>query len=128
MDRRGLLSRLSAKRPADPIPDLESISNHLRVLLNTALGDSPCGQGLGIVDFVDVMHDFPGACHVLTRSIRETIALYEPRLRNVSVRPLPISDTGRISFHISARMADPNNRTPVQFRTDLRSDGVMDVG
>lgn len=127
MSGRGLLSRLTANRPADPIPELESIIHHLKVLLNTCIGDSPCAEAFGIVDFVDIMHDFPVAVQILQRSIRSTIVQYEPRLTNINVRAVMSDDPMILCFEITGRLADDSRRGVVRLRTELASTGRINV-
>ena len=127
MSRRGLLGRLGSKRPSEQISDVESIVAHLRDLLNTSVGDSPCAQGFGIIDFVDLVHDFPGAVQILQRSIRKTIREYEPRLQNVSVKAIDMDDPMMLSFEISARLTDDSRGGLIRLRTEMNSAGRMEV-
>lgn len=126
MSRRGLIGRLASRRPSDPLREMESIVAHLQDLLNTSVGDAPCAQGLGIIDFVDLVHDFPGAIQTLQRSIRKTIHEYEPRLTRVSVRAVESEDPMKLSFEISARLASQDNRM-IRLRTEVNSSGRIDV-
>ena len=127
MSGRGLLSRIAAKRPADPIPELDSIVHHLKVLLNTCIGDSPCAESFGIIDFVDIMHDFPVAIQVLQRSIRATIIQYELRLININVRAVISDDPMILCFEITGRLANDSRRGVVRLRTELASTGRINV-
>lgn len=120
---RGLLDRLGGQRRIDPI---ESIGDHLRVLLNTKRGGSLTTPGFGVVDFTDVVHDVPGSIVELQDSIRTTIITYEPRLRNVIVRFVPGADPLRLYFEVSARLADDKRRT-VRFETHLEAGGRFGV-
>ena len=63
--------------------DLDSIIEHLRGLLNTRQGEAPAVPDFGVVDFTDLVHNFPEAIQTLQRCIRTTILQYEPRLKNV---------------------------------------------
>ncbi len=85
---RGLLSRLTATSVNDarPVNELESIVEHLRALLNTRQGESPSVPDFGVVDFTDLVHNFPEAIQMLQRCIRTTVLQYEPRLKNVVVQ------------------------------------------
>ena len=97
MGARGILARISGEstRGAD---DVELIVGNLKALLNTRLGDAVSAEGFGVVDLVDIIHDFPAAAQIMQRSIRATIAKYEPRLRNVSVRTVPSDDPLTLTF------------------------------
>ena len=123
--RRGLLARLSSG--GQRIGELESIIAHLNDLLNTRMGESLSASDFGIVDFADVVHNFPEATQVLQQSIRATILKYEPRLRNVSVHPVASPDTLMIAFEISARLASGAQRGVFRVRTELTPSGKMQV-
>lgn len=124
MSGRGLLSRLvSGGEPAD---ELESIIAHLRVLLNARQGDSPSAPSFGVIDFSDMVHAFPGATQQLTRSIRATILEYEPRLKNVTVRPVPGEEL-LLRFEISAQLANQRAGRTLRFATTVRPGGRFDV-
>ena len=123
--RRGLLARLSSG--GQRIGELESIVAHLQDLLNTRAGESLSASDFGIVDFADVVHNFPEATQVLQQSIRATIMKYEPRLRSVSVTPVPSQDPLSLAFEISGRLASGTHRGPFRVRTELNSSGKMQV-
>jgi len=123
--RRGLLARLSSG--GQRIAELESIVAHLQELLNTRVGESLSAPDFGIVDFADLVHNFPEATQVLQQSIRATIMKYEPRLRSVSVTPVPSNDPLSLAFEISGRLASGTHRGPFRVRTELNSTGKMQV-
>ena len=56
---RGFLSRLGTgeRRP----DEVRSIVNHLRVLLNTRVGDAVTVPDYGLADFSEIVHNFPEA-------------------------------------------------------------------
>lgn len=123
--RRGLLARLSSG--GGRVSELESIVAHLHELLNTRVGESLSAPDFGIVDFADVVHNFPEATQVLQQSIRATILKYEPRLRSVSVHPVPSADTLTVAFEISGRLASGAQRGVFRVRTELTPEGKMQV-
>ena len=124
MAGRGILSRLTQAGPTD---EVESVLEHLRVLLNTRQGESLCAPGFGVLDLSDVIHSFPLAYADLAQSIRATIAEYEPRLKNVTVRHVP--DDGLVlRFEIGAQIAGPRGNRGVRFATTVRPGGRYDVG
>ena len=110
MAARGLLSRLTAVDPSRPIDDVQSILGNLRAILNTRVGDSLSAEGFGIVDLADLVHNFPNATLVMERSIRATIAEFEPRLKNVRVRMVPSDDPLKLVFEIAARLASDKHQ------------------
>ena len=81
----------------------------------------------GVIDFVEIMQDLPASIPKVQESIRDTIQLYEPRLRNVTVRFLPGEDPLRLQFEVTARLADDKRRT-VRFSTSLEAGGRFDIG
>ncbi len=124
MAARGLLSRISQAGPTD---EVESVLEHLRVLLNTRQGEAPCAPSFGVLDLSDVVHSFPAAYADLAQAIRATIMEYEPRLRSVTVRHIP--DDGLIlRFEIGAQLAGPRGDRGVRFATTVRPGGRYDVG
>mgnify|MGYP001160600032 FL=1 len=123
--RRGLLARLSSG--GQRVAELESIVAHLHELLNTRVGESLSAPDFGIVDFADLVHNFPEATQVLQQSIRATVMKYEPRLRSVSVTPVPSQDPLSLAFEISGRLASGAHRGPFRVRTELSSSGKMQV-
>ena len=123
--RRGLLARLSSG--GQRVSEVESIVAHIHELLNTRIGESLAAPDLGIIDFADLVHNFPEATQVLQQSIRATIMKYEPRLRSVSVTPTPSNDPLSLAFEISGRLASGTQRGPFRLRTELTSTGKMQI-
>lgn len=123
--KRGLLARLSSG--GQRIGELESIIANLHQLLNTRVGEALAAYDLGIIDFADVVHNFPEATQVLQQSIRSTIIKYEPRLRSVAVHPVQGNDPLSLAFEISARMASGAQRGNFRLRTELQATGRMKV-
>ncbi|MEE9385241.1 MAG: type VI secretion system baseplate subunit TssE [Nannocystaceae bacterium] len=121
---RGLLARIGAAERHPKIDELESITEHLRVLLNTRQGDVPLAPELGIVHFVDLVHSFPEAAAVLQRSIRKTILDHEPRLCNVRVRQLDHDDPLVLLFEITARLSADPKGAAIRLRTHVSPGGV----
>ncbi len=124
MAGRGLLSRISHSGPVD---ELDAVLEHLRVLLNTRQGESPCVPGFGVLDLSDMVHAFPQGYAQLAQQIRATILEFEPRLKNVTVRHIP--DEGlTLRFEIGAQLAGPRGNRGVRFATTVRPGGRYDVG
>ena len=124
MGQRGLLSRLdSERRHIDPV---ESVIEHLRVLLNTCVGDSLTVPDFGLIDFSDIVHELPQGVHRIQQLIRAVILKYEPRLKNVSVRYLPDDERLTLRFEVVARLNDPS-RSVVRLRTRMVSGGQFKV-
>ncbi len=124
--RRALLSRIGG-RDASAVDDVQSILAHLRVLLNTRQGDSPCLPGYGIMDFTDIVYSVPASVPQLVKNIRATILDYEPRLRNVTVRHLPDEDPLSLRFEISAVVAQSRSNQALRLSTTVHPGGRIDV-
>jgi type VI secretion system protein len=93
--------------------DLESaIINHLNHMLNTRQGSCLTCPDYGLMEVSEVLHDFPDAIGLVQRSIKNSIQLYEPRLKNVQVRHMK-NDTAQsmvLEFEITAQIHYPDGR------------------
>jgi type VI secretion system protein len=123
---RALLSRI-AGREGSPGDEVAAIVAHLQVLLNTRRGDSVAAPDYGILDFSDLVHEFPGAISQLTRSIRATIMEYEPRLKSVSVRHLPDEQALTLRFEIAAQLSHGRGTRTLKVATTVRPGGHFEV-
>ena len=126
MGSRGILSRITGES-ARGVDEVERIVGNLQALLNTRLGDAVSAEGFGVVDLVDIIHDFPAAAQIMQRSIRATIAKYEPRLRNVSVRTVPSEDPLKLTFEISGRLSGDRRRGVVRLRSEMSHGGRVKI-
>jgi type VI secretion system protein len=124
MAYRGLLSRLGTdQRRLDPV---QSVLEHLKVLLNTCVGESVTVPDFGLTDFSDIVHELPQGIHVVQQSIRNVIMKFEPRLKNVSVRYIPDEEPLILRFEVVARLNDAS-RSVVRLRTKMSSGGTFQV-
>ena len=121
---RGLYRRLAGGLPR--ARDHESVLAHLQVILNTHLGESLSSPTLGILDFADIVHGFPASTQILALSIRSTVLLHEPRLRDVTVTSVESSDPLALAFEISARFSDAG-RALLRARTELSASGHFNI-
>ncbi|MEZ4390548.1 MAG: type VI secretion system baseplate subunit TssE [Polyangiales bacterium] len=126
---RGLLSRIASKDPRQSRVEneVESIVAHLRDLLNTRQGEAITVPEFGVIDFTDLVHNFPDAIQLLQRSIRATILQFEPRLKNVVVQHVRDEDVLILKFQISAQVSTRQGRGAVRFETQLRAGGHVTV-
>jgi type VI secretion system protein len=104
--------------------DLESsVATHLTQMLNTRAGSCLTAPDFGIIELSELLSDFPEAMGVMQRAIKNTILKYEPRLKNVQVRPLqPDDDESQmfVYFEITAQLVYPNgDRQPIRFSTTV---------
>ncbi|HEY0135790.1 MAG TPA: type VI secretion system baseplate subunit TssE [Nannocystis sp.] len=121
---RGLYRRLAGSTVRRS--EQEAVVAHLQAILNTHIGESMSSAQLGIIDFADVVHNFPASAQALLHSIRATILQYEPRLRTVSIQPVASSDPLALAFEISARYVD-ERRGSLRLRTELSVNGRFNV-
>lgn len=123
---RGLLARLGSSAPERHVDMVESVIENLRSLLNMRIGSAATAPAMGVPDFTDLVHSFPGSAQTLTKAIRTTIMTYEPRLRNVLVRHVPVEIPMVVRFEVSAQLADRSNAA-VRFQTEFMPGGRMQV-
>lgn len=126
MGNRGLLGRLASNTPERRVEVTESVVENLRSLLNMRVGSAATAPDMGVPDFTDLVHSFPGSALTLTKAIRATIMTYEPRLRNVLVRHIPLDIPMVVRFEVSAQLADRSNAA-VRFRTEFVPGGRAQV-
>jgi|SRR5690554_1292022 len=113
---RGLLARLESGERSVSLN--ESVMANIALILNTRIGDAAAAPDFGMTDLTDAYHQMPEAVSALVRSIKSAINVYEPRLKNLNVRPIPTEDPLTLGFEISARL-DDRRRTLVRFSTSL---------
>jgi type VI secretion system protein len=104
--------------------DLESaVADHLHKMLNTRAGSSLTVPDYGIIELSELLQDFPNALGVMQRAIKNTILKYEPRLKNVQVRPIPPEEDENqmmVHFEITAQLCYPSGeRQAVRFSTSV---------
>jgi type VI secretion system protein len=102
------------------------VVQHLRALLNTRRGEAPSAPSLGVVDFSDLAGVYPGGPQQIAASMRATLLEHEPRLKAVSVRPLPFDGDLVLRFDIVAQLATKGGRT-LRLSTTVRPGGRVDV-
>lgn len=120
MGARGLLARIG-KAETSRQDSVRDIVEHLKALLNTRRGEAVIQPSYGIVDFTDVVHNFPNAVQVLRREIKATITEFEPRLTRVEVKPVRSSDPLVLAFEIRARLTDGGQN--LRIRTSVNPGG-----
>lgn len=112
-------------------PDVgESVAAHLRALLNTRKGDAVTAPRLGMVDFNELVHDFPRSLTALQQAIRATLLEYEPRLAQVSVKHVANEDPLVLRFDITAQLvegAQGRSGKSLRFRTEVKPGGQIEV-
>jgi type VI secretion system protein len=104
---------------------MESILHNLNMLLNSRQGCCETRPDYGLSDF-NGTQDIRGAVPAIAREVEGQIRLFEPRLRNVLVRPIEDkSRLGELIFHISGEIAYPDKTIKVRLDTILGNNGHM---
>jgi len=123
---RGLLGRMSSPDPRRRPELLESIVTNLTAILNTHEGDGHTCPNMGC-DFVGLMSRWPTSESDVMATLRRTVEMYEPRLRNVHVRRVE-SGSHVIAIEITAELRDGSgSRDRVRLQTQLAVDGHFEV-
>jgi type VI secretion system protein len=127
---RGLLSRLGSGATSGGHVSggvHASITAHLRHLLNTRQGDSEAAPDYGVPDFTDYLHNFPGGLSDMQVAIQTAIEKYEPRLNQVSVKPVSLSPHAlTLQFEVRARLAASPSDTAT-FATHVYRGGRVSI-
>ncbi len=119
----------------DPLPSyggkVQSIKEHLAILLNTRRGSIPHLPDYGLPDSSQVSMNDRIAIAKFGKDIEETVKKYEPRLVRVRVRPMEqnpesIADF-RLGFLLEARVINESARFHAYFSASGSAD-VEDAG
>jgi type VI secretion system protein len=112
--------------------DLEqAVITHLSRMLNTRQGSSLTCPDYGLIEVSEVLHDFPDAVGIVQRAIKNSIQLYEPRLKNVQVRHIKNEATNSmmLEFEITGQIHYPDGRrTGLRFATSVDGSGNVKIG
>lgn len=112
----------------DPAKQMDSVLAHLKEIFNVRSGAVPTRPDYGLTDFNDLMIQFPSAVPAISRSIKQQIEMFEPRLSKVTVRHVPDPDRPlSLFFSIAAEMLRPDGQERVAFETVLGADGSVSV-
>jgi type VI secretion system protein len=104
---------------------MDSILRNLGVLLNSRQGCCETRPDYGLSDF-NGGQDIRGAFPAIAREVERQIRLFEPRLRNVRVRPVEDkARLGELIFHISGEIAYPDRTVRISLDSILGNNGHM---
>jgi len=99
-----------------------SVVNHLRRMLNTKTGSSSTCPDYGVPDISHLLHDMGEAIATVQRGVKQSIQQYEPRLKNVQVRPMKMEGAGQTGmlFEVTGHIMLPDGkRQALRFTTAL---------
>ncbi len=127
-----------------------SVRNSLKILLNTRRGSLPHIPDYGLPDVSEIYKDFPDSIASLRQAISETIRKFEPRLTDIDVQlenrddmelvrdimrnPRKRSEGGnnvdrifRATYLVTARLKTDYRNMSIEFRTNIHSDGNIEI-
>jgi len=96
---------------------------HLQKLLNTRQGQALIQPEYGMPDITDCAEGAPEALDRVRRAIKNSIEMFEPRLRRVKITHLPIGDDLNLHFGISGQIVTEKEQIPVHFNTTVTPSG-----
>ena len=107
-----------------------SITSHLRNMLNTRQGAVEIAEDYGIPDFTNFLSDFnPRTIEDIQNSVRQVILKYEPRLSDIRVVHQEDKNkvTSGLTFRLESTIKYKESKVPVVFETILEPDGKISV-
>jgi type VI secretion system protein len=96
---------------------------HLQKLLNTRQGQVLIQPEYGMPDITDCTEGAPEALDRIRRAIKNSIEMFEPRLRRVKITHLPLGDDLNLHFAISGQIVTEKEQFPVHFNTTVTPSG-----
>ncbi len=105
----------------------DSVMRHLQRLLNTRQGHVLTRPDYGMPDFTDCAESLPETLDKVRRAIKNTIELFEPRLRRVRIMHLPTEDTLLLHFGITGQLATGKREISTFFSTKVGPSGNAEV-
>ena len=105
------------------------VMENLRLLLTSRVGSALACPEYGMLSVVDVVHSCPDALGMVAKSIKLAIERYEPRLVNVTVRPLGNEPGAPLSlrFELTAQLVNGTRRAAVRFETQIDAARKLEV-
>ncbi|MEJ0014964.1 MAG: type VI secretion system baseplate subunit TssE [Acetobacteraceae bacterium] len=121
-----MLGEAKGKLVIEPSALLEDVLDHLQELFNVRQGSVPTRADYGMSDFNDIAHQFPDALLVLRNEIRRQIVEFEPRLRDVTVRHVPMPEEPlKLVFSVIATLVLPDRTQRVVMETEVGENGLI---
>lgn len=101
-----------------------SILQHLQEMCATRAGSMLVRPDFGLPAISDLVYSFPDAAASIARALAATIEKFEPRLGDVRVRHVPVSNGPNLTVHFEVTAvlrdsADRAARQPVRFATTI---------
>lgn len=108
-----------------------AVVRHIKQMLTTRHGSSITCPDYGVPDVTHLLHDMTEAVALMQRSVKASIQLYEPRLKNVQIRH--VRNTNAIGmpammFEISGHIVlQDGRRQPIRIGTTLDDKGNLEL-
>ncbi len=105
-----------------------AIQSHISLLLNTRRGSLFHLPTYGLPDLSEIYQSRKGDMDNFAEEIRETLSRFEPRLRNVEVKGVLLTEDldgsgNRLTFNISGQIKQGVKISNLSFRTVVFRDG-----
>lgn len=114
---------------SDPNAMLNSVLQHVQMILNTKQGAVPIDPDYGVPDFTDIAGSYASdAVQIMEDSISKVINKFEPRLSDARVEfEEQQEDVLALKFRIVGKLALEGQDFPVVFESVVQSDGKITV-
>lgn len=104
----------------------DSVLANVRSILNTRQGCCETRPDYGMPDLNDISREASETIPAIARAVKQQLEAFEPRLRQVQVRPLPQPDApGEFAFSVGAVLVDGETGEAMRFDTVLGNDRQM---
>jgi len=117
---------VNARQLASDADTRDSVLNHLRSICFTRRGSMLTCPELGVIDVSELLHSFPDAITEMSRTLKQAIQTYEPRLANVRIQHIPTEDM-TLRYSVTAQLVLESKRLPVQFETSIDASRAISV-
>jgi type VI secretion system protein len=130
---RALLDRLefpqaeSQRELNNPDKIIDSICNHLQMMMNTKQGGAMTVPDFGMTDFSEIARGSQTLMR-MQDEIRSSIEKYEPRLTNVEVSFYTVENQPfTLHFNIHARVVTGDRQSSTTFQSTIETSGAVKV-
>ena len=107
---------------------MESVRQHLAVLLNSRHGMNECLPDYGLPALSDLTIGVGDYARTMQEAIQTTIQKYEPRLRRVRVSRVEDEDSGRsLAFRVDAVLVGRSGEYRAWYATSISGGGPLEV-
>lgn len=109
-----------------PSSQAESVLSNVRRILNARQGCCQTRHDFGLPDVVHLSDEASEAVPEIGRAVKLLLERFEPRLRNITVRPMPTAEMMSVyTFAISATLSDDARGGGLRFDAVVDRDGQV---